>query len=114
MAKARKRLALATALSLMAISANFLGVSHAGDHDWIQNNPGYRRADGIHCCSSEHCKPKPQDFVKEVQSGWLVPSTGQVFRDGDKGLYYSERQQPYACQRPDGKVECLFVLPGGA
>jgi hypothetical protein len=84
------------------------------DHDWIQNNQFYKSADGLHCCGKEHCKPLPHEAVRETAQGWLVLSTGQVFTEGQPGLYRSRDWQPWGCwdERKKAYV-CLFVQPGG-
>ncbi len=103
-----------TFAALLAAILVSVSPAFAADHEWITKDPRYVRArDGAHCCGSDHCKPRSPGFARETSRGWYVPSTGQLFVDGAKGLYYSERAEPWACM--DGEeVGCLFVNPGGA
>jgi len=106
-------------LMLLFVALLILGTIKAAlgeefEHGWISNNELYKRADGEHCCGPEHCKPMPLDFVRETARGWFVPSTGQLFTETAKGLYYSKDWNIYACLSPERQVQCLFVQPGGA
>lgn len=112
MAKARKRLALVAALSLMAISANFLGVAHAhGDAQWIADEPKFS-----YCCGVHDCSVAPDSEVREVPGGWYLPSTGQTFLEGNPDLHVSRDNRPWWCKPPswNGWVKRLFVAARGS
>lgn len=85
----------------------------AQSHGWIQDEPRYQTAYGSHCCGPTHCLKRDPSYVREVRTGWLVPSTGQVFAEGVRSLYDSEDGDVWACV-VNGLVVCLFVLPRGA
>jgi hypothetical protein len=109
MAKARKRLALATVLSLMAISANFLGVARAHeDYPWVRN-PQYVTATGAHCCSEQHCQPAAPGEMTPIPSGWRHNPTATEIRDDKPGIYQTEDRagRLFRCVM-DGKLVCVF------
>ena len=80
------------------------------DAAWIQANPRYRDAAGVHCCGPSDCAAAPPGSVSRIADGWKVNATGRVFRDGDPDLYPSTDHQFWLCNRA-GSDRCLFV-PG--
>lgn len=82
-----------------------------GDHDWIRDDPKYLMPGGVHCCDRSHCHPLPDSEVQETKDGWIYLPTGQVFKEGDPGVYPSKEWRYFAC----GTVRpwCFFFKPGG-
>lgn len=84
------------------------------DHQWITEEPRYIREDGIHCCGAEHCKPKAIEWYKDVPNGIYIPETAQTFIWGRRGLYFSQRREPWGCYNTSSKqYDCAFVMGHG-
>jgi len=58
----------------------------------------------------------PQTWEKdvvEIEPGvWRVKSTGQVFRQGERGTYPSKEMRPWACRTTGQPIRCFFFLGG--
>jgi hypothetical protein len=66
------------------------------------------------CCNEKDCFRRSPDFARETRDGWEIPSTGQFFREGDRGLFKSIDADIWACEQPDKQIRCLFVPGSGA
>lgn len=63
------------------------GAAHGhGDAAWIAEGK-FTGDDGVHCCGTADCERVPRDAVRRVKTGWLIVETGQLFKDGQPGLY---------------------------
>lgn len=77
---------------------------------WIQFSPT-----ASWCCTAgDDCLRRDLDFARETASGWVVKSTGQVFKEGDRGFFRTLDSTIWACLADDGTVRCLFVPGSGA
>lgn len=84
-----------------------------GDAAWIMQDPGYRTANGSHCCGPTDCERVPDGEVVEMAPGqWVVRSTRQVLNQSDKGVYPSKQGSFWWCRR-GARVVCLFYDAGG-
>lgn len=100
-------LLLAATLPLAAGAAS----AHEPGTDWIMAEAATRW-----CCSQgRDCRPIDERELSETAPGtWLVISTGQVFREGERGIYPSRELVPWACRFSSGSVRCLFVVGKGS
>jgi hypothetical protein len=80
---------------LLAIAVLF--VSTAKAHSWYDQQ----------CCSDNDCKP--DDRVKEVQGGYLLPD-GVLIPYGDKRLRASLNDQFHWCH--NGAITYCLYIPG--
>lgn len=75
-----------------------------GDAQWIQSNPTYRDAAGVHCCGVNDCAPVPASEVYTVSNGYFVRGfhvpLGQTLPSLDG--------QFWACVKPGG-IRCFFA-----
>ena len=82
----------------------------AAAHDWIP--------DGLKwCCDDKDCLPFPRSAVKRTAEGYVLQSTNQLFRYGDRGLRF-DVPFPYdgvVICRPaiSPEAKCLFLHPEG-
>lgn len=101
---------IAAGLGLVAV---ILALAHQakahGPAEWIQFNPT-----ASWCCNENDCLRRSPDFARETANGWVIKSTGQVFREGDRGLFRSIDADIWACEQPDKQIRCLFVPGSGA
>lgn len=67
------------------------------------------------CCSDKDCYPLPDDHIKEVAEGYLVPETGEVIPHGDPKIRFSPDGKWHRCSHNGGDRKaitiCLYV-PG--
>ena len=72
-----------------------IALAHGPGSDWIWENP-----ETSWCCyMNKDCQPIDEDDVVEIEPGvWQVKSTGQVFRQGERGTYPSKEMRPWACR----------------
>jgi hypothetical protein len=103
-ARASRRL-LAPAAALLAL-VPLVALSH-GDAEWIQRDVEWRW-----CCGPEDCRRAAPGEVVTTPSGFLVPRTNQLFREGQRGLYYHHQNQDFWLCIRGGAVICLFVPEG--
>lgn len=88
------------------------GASAHGDAAWIMADPAYVTGAGSHCCGPTDCQRAPAGAVVEEGPGvWLVPATGQRFRQGEKGVYPSREGGFWWCRR-GARVVCFFYDGG--
>ena len=100
--------ALASAILVLGVTAGV--VKAHGPAEWIQFNPTQSW-----CCNENDCHRRPPSFATEAADGsWAIPSTGQTFREGDRGLFRSIDSDIWACEQPDKQIRCLFVPGSGA
>lgn len=92
-------------LALLAL----LMLAH-GDAEWIMREPGYRDAQGAHCCGPTDCAALPPGAVAETPDGYRIVATGELMRWGERGVYLSRDDRYWACTR-GGITRCLFI-PG--
>lgn len=98
---------------LFAAAAGLISPARGhGDAEWIQQEPRYVTATGVHCCSPVDCGRAPAGSVELRADGWHIAKTGQTFDFGDKALYVSIDRDFWWCVRGE-RVVCLFV-PGAA
>ena len=97
---------LAMPAALAAGSALLL-LAH-GDAVWIQRDPKYLAADGVHCCGVNDCRPAHPGEVIEQGDAYLIAPSGQRFEDGAAGLHASIDQRYWVCLWQN-RVRCLFV-----
>lgn len=83
--------------------------SHGPAH-WIQFSPT-----ASWCCTvGDDCRRRDPGFAVESKDGWTIVSTGEFFPHGDRRLFKSIDNDPWACDAPDGTHRCLFVPGSGA
>ena len=90
-----------------AVTAAPLLLAH-GDAEWIMSDPVT-----AWCCGPHDCGQVPADFARPVPGGWYIPSTGQTFRWGERGLYPSHDGIALWRCEAGGSVRCLFVPGSG-
>lgn len=79
-----------------------------GDAAWIMQNP-----ETAWCCNPTDCAQLPDGAVERLAPGeWRIRETGQVFREGQTGVYPAKRAGYWACRRPHGYI-CFFYEAGG-
>lgn len=106
-------LLVAAAVVLLVLIAAVNAWAH-GEAAWIMENPAYVRPSGAHCCSPVDCARLSDDDVEAVTPGeWRIRSTGQTFRQGDKGVYPAIRPGYWGC-KPGAEYVCFFFDGGGA
>ena len=95
---------------IVAILAAMVAWS-ASAHDWMPPETQW-------CCNNKDCKPHPRSAVDRTSEGWVIKQTGQLFRDGERGVYpnYAPDQgEVWICHMPyEPKARCIFVLPEGS
>lgn len=91
--------------ALIALSAR----THA--HDWMPEETRW-------CCNNRDCLPHPREAITRTPDGWVIRSTGQLFRDGDRGVYPNfapDVGEAWICKLPyEEKARCIFILPEGS
>lgn len=102
-------LAIVAAIALLTGPAHATLIAH-GDAAWIQAEPRYRDAEGIHCCGPTDCAAMPEGAVEETERGYLIKATGELIDWTAKGVYVSRDDHFWSCFR-GGRTRCLFV-PG--
>ena len=80
-----------------------------GEAEWVMFHP-----DAGWCCNENDCHRRPPNYARETANGWVIPSTGQVFREGERGLFKSIDADIWSCKDGQGKDRCLFVPGSGA
>ena len=99
------------ALILIAlVCTQFPRVSHA--HDWFPEDAKW-------CCTpNRDCKPYPREALTRTLDGWVVKSTGQLFKDGARGVYPNERPdlgEVWICKLEwEPEARCIFIQPEGS
>jgi len=88
-----------------------IALAHGPGSDWIWENP-----ETSWCCyMNKDCQPIDEDDVVEIEPGaWRVKSTGQIFRQGERGTYPSKEMRPWACRTEGQPVRCLFYVGGAS
>lgn len=84
----------------------------AGAHDWMPPETRW-------CCDNRDCKPHPKAAITRIDEGWQITATGQVFRDGERGIYPNyapDVAEVWICMMPQEapKARCIFILPEGS
>jgi hypothetical protein len=69
------------------------------------------------CCSNHDCRPE-RSQVKATQQGWLITSTGEIIRYGDRRIHESKDGEFHRCLMQKGVIgpgltRCLYVPPMG-
>jgi hypothetical protein len=86
-------------------------IAAAWGHDWMPPESRW-------CCDNKDCHPFPRDAVERTGDGWVIRSTGQIFRDGERGIYPNyapDVGEVWICRLPtEPQARCLFVLPEGS
>ena len=97
--------------TVLAIIASIFLANLARAHDWMPPETKW-------CCNDRDCLPYPREAVTRTNEGWVVKSTGQIFKDGDRGVYPNYRPdlgEVWICRMPTEPVaRCLFILPEGS
>jgi hypothetical protein len=105
--------ALPAVLLLVAAGA---ALGH-GDAAWIQHEPAYKAANGVHCCGQNDCTRLPDGAVLEADDGWFVTlpdrAAPQFIRRTARGVYPSRTGDYWACRHPASPIRCFFYpVPG--
>lgn len=84
-----------------------------GEAGWIQHNPNYLTATGVHCCGEQDCRRMTPEEVAEVEitsEGYVVD--GKAFPFDERGLYWSIDAGWWWCRYTGLPVRCLFAPQG--
>jgi hypothetical protein len=105
----RSHIRFITAIGLATSSLALIGVPAAA-HD---TPSGW--AYDMECCSDHDCRPERSE-VKATPLGWLITSTGEIIRYGDRRIHDSKDGEFHRClmQRGvngPGMTRCLYVPP---
>jgi hypothetical protein len=103
-------------LLLVLLLAAGAALGH-GDAAWIQSEPAYKSASGVHCCGRDDCARLPDGAVIEANDGWFIslPDTPapQFIPRTARGVYRSRTGDYWACRYPGGAIRCFFYpVPG--
>lgn len=81
-------------------------------HDWMPHETRW-------CCDNRDCLPYPKSAVTRTDEGWQITETGQLFKDGERGIYPNyapDVGEVWICRMPyeAPKARCIFILPEGS
>lgn len=80
-------------------------------HDWMPPETKW-------CCNNRDCLPHPKSAVERTLDGWVIKSTGQLFKDGERGIYPNSAPdvaEVWICHMPhESLARCIFILPEGS
>jgi hypothetical protein len=96
-----------TAVGLATSSLVLMGVpatAHEAPSGWTYD---------MECCSDHDCRPERSE-VKATPLGWLVTSTGEIIRYGDRRIHDSKDGEFHRCLmrrgvNGPGMTRCLYV-----
>lgn len=96
---------------LISVFLAALMITPALGHDWMPQETRW-------CCSERDCLAAPSSAIRRTATGWVIQSTGQEFKEGERGVYPNIRPDladVWICKMPtEEKARCIMIEPEGS